>query len=381
MVLLYRELMEPDEKGRRRAPPVARVLSQENSSEELASRDRDAPLTHRGAMWGLELACHPALVPWIRDQWAQGTKTHCLHKMLSIINAVYRAIRGIAETKGGNKEMGSEGREQRHVRQIKVLVMGDQPLHSKMGRTAGVGADWFVIYSLPGSLPSTQPQKTVFTSPAELVPFTQPSDQYQAGSVSVVAVALDKKCKERQHDSLREEPAYSIEKQPTEFSLLSPLHLWCCQFIFCWRSSCTRTNSDAHIDMHAWHTHNEQDELPPSLLSNPNGDTTKLREQNHSKLTNKAKSDSRILRAAPQFDRSFSRGASANALHSSTSVSPGQIAQQVKCTGFVIRPLVAGHFGIGTKLRTEFLSGGIRSSSSVGVKLRDRILMGEMSEG
>lgn len=41
-------------------------------------------------------------------------------------------------------------------------------------------------------------------------------------------MALDKKCKERQHDSLREEPAYSIEKQPTEFSLLSPLHLWCC---------------------------------------------------------------------------------------------------------------------------------------------------------
>lgn len=60
---------------------------------------------------GLKLACHPALVPWIRDQRAQGTKTHCLHKMHSIINAVYRAIRGSAEAKEGNKEMGTEERK------------------------------------------------------------------------------------------------------------------------------------------------------------------------------------------------------------------------------------------------------------------------------
>ncbi len=40
-------------------------------------------------------------------------------------------------------------------------------------------------------------------------------------------MALDKKCKERQHDSPREEPVYSIEKQPTELPLLSALHLWC----------------------------------------------------------------------------------------------------------------------------------------------------------
>lgn len=59
-------------------------------------------------MRGLKLACHPALVPWIRDQRAQGTKTHCLHKMLSIINGVYRAIRGIAEAKGGNKEVSTK---------------------------------------------------------------------------------------------------------------------------------------------------------------------------------------------------------------------------------------------------------------------------------
>lgn len=32
-------------------------------------------------------------------------------------------------------------------------------------------------------------------------------------------MALDKTCKERQHDSPREEPAYSIEKQPTELAL------------------------------------------------------------------------------------------------------------------------------------------------------------------
>lgn len=32
-------------------------------------------------------------------------------------------------------------------------------------------------------------------------------------------MALDKNCKERQHDSPREKPAYSIEKQPTELSL------------------------------------------------------------------------------------------------------------------------------------------------------------------
>lgn len=48
--------------------------------------------------------------------------------------------------------------------------------------------------------------------------------------------------------------------------------------------------------------------------ADPNGDTTKLREQNHGKLTNKAKSDRRILRAAPRLDRSCRRGAPANAL-------------------------------------------------------------------
>lgn len=37
-------------------------------------------------------------------------------------------------------------------------------------------------------------------------------------------MALDKKCKERQHDSPREEPAHSIEKQPTA-TLSLPLSL------------------------------------------------------------------------------------------------------------------------------------------------------------
>ena len=54
-------------------------------------------------------------------------------------------------------------------------------------------------------------------------------------------------------------------------------------------------------------THSPCERLPGALWSDPNGDTTKLREQNHSKLTNKAKSDRHILRAAPRFDRSFSR--------------------------------------------------------------------------
>lgn len=77
-------------------------------------------------MRGLKLACHPALVPWIRDQRAQGTKTHCLHKMLSIINGVYRAIRGIAEAKAGNKEMGAEERKRMSQHAFKEFEFKEQ---------------------------------------------------------------------------------------------------------------------------------------------------------------------------------------------------------------------------------------------------------------
>lgn len=38
--------------------------------------------------------------------------------MFLIINAVYRAIRGIKVAKGGNKEMGTEGRKKRTDKQI-----------------------------------------------------------------------------------------------------------------------------------------------------------------------------------------------------------------------------------------------------------------------
>lgn len=76
----------------------------------------DVPYPGLGA-GGLRLACHWALVPWIRDQRAQCTKTQCAHKMLSIINAVYRAIRGIAGRKQGNghwrKEGNKEGRKKK----------------------------------------------------------------------------------------------------------------------------------------------------------------------------------------------------------------------------------------------------------------------------
>lgn len=41
----------------------------------------------------LDPACQQALAPWIHDQSAQGTKTGCLQKMLSIINHVYQAAK------------------------------------------------------------------------------------------------------------------------------------------------------------------------------------------------------------------------------------------------------------------------------------------------
>lgn len=56
----------------------------------------------------LDPACQQALAPWIHDQRAEGTKTGCLHKMLSIINHVYQAIKRLQTDPERNTETGSE---------------------------------------------------------------------------------------------------------------------------------------------------------------------------------------------------------------------------------------------------------------------------------
>lgn len=60
-------------------------------------------------------------------------------------------------------------------------------------------------------------------------------------------MALDKKCKERQHDSPREEPAYSIEKQPTEISPVSSPSVVLCRIVRDRETESGRMMANMHV--------------------------------------------------------------------------------------------------------------------------------------
>lgn len=76
------------------------VASQPDRCAQACARARAGPRS----------ACQQALAPRIHDQSAQGAKTGCLQKMLSIINHVYQAIKKAPDERGNGQRRATAAR-------------------------------------------------------------------------------------------------------------------------------------------------------------------------------------------------------------------------------------------------------------------------------